>query len=258
MQKAVEIKNNGLTLRGMLHIPENINEKVPMVLIFHGFTGNKMEPHFIFVKLSRMLEAKGIASVRFDFAGSGESDGDFVDMTISKELEDAKAILNYTKALDYVDPSKIGVVGLSMGGAVASMLAGDCKEDIQSLCLWAPAGNMGQLVTYGRSEEDIKGMRSLGYWDIGGFLVGTGFLDDVLKLDIFARAAAYDKNVLLLHGDKDATVPFTTSEKYLEVYESRAVLHTVEGGDHTFNMKAWEEEVLEYTIGFFEGEFNLA
>ncbi len=257
MQKAVEIKNNSLTLRGMLHIPENINGKVPMVLIFHGFTGNKMEPHFIFVKLSRMLEAKGIASVRFDFAGSGESDGDFVDMTISKELEDAKAILNYTKTLDFVDQSKIGVVGLSMGGAVASMLAGDCKEDIKSLCLWAPAGNMGQLVTYGRSEEDIKGMRSLGYWDVGGYLVGTGFLDDVLKLDIFARAATFDKNVLVLHGDKDATVPFTTSEKYLEVYESRAVLHTVEGGDHTFNMKAWEEEVLEYTIGFFEGEFDL-
>lgn len=84
MQNAVELQSRGLTLRGMLHIPANISGKIPMVVIFHGFTGNKMEPHFILVKLSRLLETKGIASVRFDFAGSGESDGDFSEMTISK------------------------------------------------------------------------------------------------------------------------------------------------------------------------------
>jgi alpha/beta superfamily hydrolase len=89
MQKAVEIQSRNLTLRGMLHIPEGVSGKVPIVCIFHGFTGNKMEPHFIFVKLSRMLEARGIASIRFDFGGSGESDGDFIDMTISHELEEA-------------------------------------------------------------------------------------------------------------------------------------------------------------------------
>ena len=257
MQRAVEIKSRGLTLRGMLHIPEGIKEKAPMVLIFHGFTGNKMEPHFIFVKLSRMLQAHGIASARFDFGGSGESDGDFIDMTVSKELEDAKTILSYVKTLDFVDKHKIGVVGLSMGGAVASMLAGDCKDEIHSLCLWAPAGNMGELVSSGRSNEDIQAMRDLGYWDVGGLLVGAEFLDDVLALDIFQRASVYDKNVLLLHGNCDLTVPFSTSERYLEVYESRAVLHAIEDGDHTFNSKSAEEEVLEHTIAFFEGEFGL-
>lgn len=256
MQKAVEIQNNGLTLRGMLHIPDGVTGKVPMVCIFHGFTGNKMEPHFIFVKLSRMLESKGIASVRFDFSGSGESDGDFIDMTISKELSDAKAILDYVKSLDFVDTNKIAALGLSMGGAVASMLAGDYKEDIQTLCLWAPAGNMGELVTYGRSEEDIQGIRKAGFWDAGGLLVGIEFLDDVLSLDIFHRASAYDKNVLLLHGTEDQSVPLSTSERYLEIYEKQAVLHIIEGANHTFNSKAWEAEVLDYTIGFLEGELK--
>lgn len=256
MQKAVEIQSKELTLRGMLHIPDKVTGKVPMVCIFHGFTGNKMEPHFIFVKLSRMLESKGIASLRFDFSGSGESDGNFVDMTISKELEDAKAILDYAKSLDFVDTRKIGIVGLSMGGAVASMLAGDRKEDIQSLCLWAPAGNMAELIMRGRSEGDIEKMRKTGFWDVGGLLVGTEFLNDVLSLDIFGKAADYDKNVLLLHGDQDQSVPFSTSEKYLEIYGTQAVLHTIKGGDHTFNSKNWEDEVLDYTIGFLEGELN--
>lgn len=91
----------------------------------------------------------------------------------------------------------------------------------------------------------------MGYW---GIIVSAGFLDDVLSLDIYAKAAAYNKNVLILHGNKDQTVPISASEKYLEIYETRAVLHTIEGGDHTFNKKAWEEEVLDYTLGFFEGE----
>lgn len=256
MQKAVEIQSRGLTLRGMMHIPEGITGKVPIVCIFHGFTGNKMESHFIFVKLSRMLKDKGIASVRFDFGGSGESDGEFIDMTMSNELEDAKAILHYARSLDFVDADKIGVVGLSMGGAVASMLAGDCKEYIRSLCLWAPAGNMGELIMHDRSKEDLEQIRKTGYWDLGGLLLGAGFIDDVLSLDIFGKAAGYDKNVLLLHGNKDDTVPISTSEKYLKIYGTKAALHVIEGADHTFNKKDWEGEVLSYTAGFLQEELK--
>lgn len=256
MQKAVEIQSRNLTLRGMLHVPDGAAGKLPVVCIFHGFTGNKMEPHFIFVKLSRMLEARGIASVRFDFGGSGESDGDFKDMTISNELEDAKSILNYVKTLDFVDKNNIGILGLSMGGAIGSMLAGECKEDIRALCLWAPAGNMAELIQRDRTEEDLKLLRKTGYWDLGGLALGTSFLDDVLSLDIYEKAAPYDKNVLLLHGDKDSAVPLSTSEKYLEIYETKAVLHVIEGADHTFNRLDWEEEVIDYSIGFFEGELK--
>ena len=256
MQKAVEIKSNGLTLRGMMHLPDNKRLKVPMVCMYHGFTNNKMESHFIFVKLSRMLEAKGIASVRFDFAGSGESDGDFVDMTISKELEDAKAILNFAMSQEFVDNSKIAILGLSMGGAVASMLAGIRKNDIQTLCLWAPAGNMAELVMRGRGEEEIKEIYKRGFLDRGGFLVGVEFLKDVRSLDIFTKANLYDKNVLLLHGSEDISVPLRISNKYLEIYKNRGRIHIIERADHTFNSKEWEEEVLNYTLKYLEGELK--
>lgn len=256
MQKAVEIQSNGLTLRGMLHIPSGSSEKTPIVCIFHGFTGNKMEPHFIFVKLSRMLESLGIASVRFDFGGSGESDGDFIDMTISKELEDAKCILDYVKSLDFVDQSKIGVVGLSMGGAVASMLAGDRKEDVKALCLWAPAGIMKDLILQGQTVEQTKSMSEIGYSDLGGLLLGKEFIKDIMNVNVYEKSAKFDKNVILLHGNKDAAVPMIASEKYLEIYETRAALHIIDGGDHTFNTKAFEDEVLDYTLGFLQGELK--
>ena len=248
MQKAVEIVSGGLTLRGMLHMPEKVRGKVPAVIIFHGFTGNKMEPHFIFVKLSRMLEKRGIASVRFDFGGSGESDGDFRDMTLSGEIREAHSILDYAKKLDGIDPERIGVVGLSMGGAVASALAGERKEDVKSLCLWAPAGNMGELIMSHEAGKNIELVKKAGYADVGGLLLGTGFLDDILKLDIFEIAKRYDKKVLILHGDKDAAVPLSTSERYLKCYGGRAELKIIKDADHTFNHADWEREVLESTV----------
>lgn len=254
MRKAVEIQIRGLTLRGMLHVPENVSGKIPVVCIYHGFTGNRMEPHFIFVKLSGLLEKKGIASVRFDFAGSGESDGEFLDMTLSKEVEDAKAILDYAKSLDFADRSRLGAVGLSMGGAVASIIAGDCREDIKALCLWAPAGTLKDLILQGKSQEELDKIRETGYSDVGGLALGYGFMEDLLELDIYGRAALYDKNVLLLHGDRDQTVPLLASEKYLEIYGIRGSLHVVEGGDHTFNSLEQEREVLDYTAGFLTGE----
>jgi len=256
VQKSIEIKNEDLTLRGMLHKPENFNGKLPIVCMFHGFTGDKLGSHFMFVRLSRILADKGIASIRFDFIGSGESDGDFVNMTLSKELEDSRLILQYAKSLDFVDEDKIGILGFSMGGAVASMLASEYKETVKTLCLWAPAGNMAEIAVHGKSEKDIEKVRKIGCYDLDGYLIGIDFIDDLLNTDIFKKSSSYDKNVLLIHGTNDTSVPISTSEKYLELYGTKGVLHSIPGSNHTFTSKAFENEVLDYTVGFFEGELN--
>jgi len=137
-----------MTLRGMEHIPEkSLDEKVPAVILFHGFTGTKLEPHRLFLKISRALEKQGIASFRFDFLGSGESDGDFEEMTVSKEIEEAHAIVDFVKRDGRIDPSRIYLLGLSMGGLVASVVAGERPNDVAKLILMAPAGNMYELIT---------------------------------------------------------------------------------------------------------------
>lgn len=254
MQKAIELASRGLTLRGMLHMPDGASGKVPAVLIFHSFTGNKTEAHFIFIKLSRMLEKMGIASIRFDFGCSGESDGDFIDMTLSGEIEDACNILDYARKIENIDTTRIGAIGLSMGGAVASALAGKRSDHIKTLCLWAPAGNIGELMMAGDSGKNMDFIRKTGYTDMNGFRVGIGFLDDVVKLNIFEIAGHFGRKVLLLHGDKDPAVPFTTSERYLEYYGGRAELKVIKDADHTFNNVMWEKEVLETTAKYFEKE----
>ena len=259
MQNAVETQSRGLTLRGMIHTPQNKGTRIPIVCLFHGFTGNKIGPHFISVKLSRLLEKAGIASVRFDFGGSGESDGEFFDMTISKELMDAKAILAFVKSLDFVDGDKIGIVGFSMGSVIGSILADDCRDEIKSLCLWAPARNMKQIYLARNfemcdfseiSEEEKKEVFTQGYKYISGLTLSTEFLNDLECLDLLRRATTYKKNVLILHGEKDTAVPLFNSEYYLKAYGNRAKLHVIKGADHTFSCPPWENEVLEFTVSF--------
>src|ERR1700730_7492286 len=134
MQRAIELVYNGMTLRGMEHIPHaSSNEKLPAVILFHGFTGNKLEPHRLFLKISRALEQLGFACFRFDFLGSGESDGNFEDMTVSKEISEGNAILDWVRSDPRIDKDKISLLGLSMGGLVASVIAGDRPEAIHKL-----------------------------------------------------------------------------------------------------------------------------
>ena len=72
--------------------------------------------------LAKGLADEGMASIRFDFDGHGKSEGRMQDMTIEKELADARAIWEYVKALPYVQG--IGLLGHSQGGVIASMTAG--------------------------------------------------------------------------------------------------------------------------------------
>ena len=121
----VTVRRGGLTMRGMIHLPEGASElrKVPMVLILHGFAGNRIGAGFSNAELSRRLAAAGIASIRMDFLGSGESDGRFEDMSVFTELADAEAILKYVKKQPFVDLHRIAVPTLIIHGSVTEEMA---------------------------------------------------------------------------------------------------------------------------------------
>ncbi|MEK3888009.1 alpha/beta hydrolase family protein [Bacillus sp. FSL K6-3431] len=247
MQRAVSITHKGLELRGMEHIPTG--EKLPAVILFHGFTGTKLEPHRLFLKISRELETKGIASFRFDFLGSGESDGDFEDMTVTRELNEAESIFKYVKSHPQIDENKIIILGLSMGGLVASLLAGKLDNEIKRLILMAPAGTMGK--TLEPSIHSVPFIASHNAYDYGGNLVGKAFLEDVKTIDVWQQAAKYKGKVLLIHGTEDPTVSFNVSKLYIEqCYGKQARLHPIEGGDHTFSSFHWENSVIEAILEF--------
>ncbi len=255
MQVAFECVNNGKVLRGMQHIPDHAAGKVPAVIMFHGFTATMS---MMYVEVARRLERHGIASVRFDFAGSGESDGDFVDMTISSEVSDGLAVLDYVKQLDYVDPERIAIMGTSLGGVIASFAAGKRPDDVRALVLICPAFIFSEHLHQGTMgpTTDITRIDETGYVDMGGIKLGAGFVHDGLAWDIYQASAPYRKKVLLIQGDADIDVPLRVSEEYARTFPDRAELHIIPGADHIFLNPAHRQQLIDRSLDFLAEQFR--
>ncbi len=252
MEKFVTIDTADGALRGMLHIPDISGKtKFPGVILYHGFSGNRMEPGFMFVRFSRLLAEHGIASVRFDFLGSGESDGSFTDMTFSKEAGQASVILDYFRSLSEIDENNVLLLGLSMGGALAGYVAGTRSSDLSGLVLWAPAGEMRLLIE--KKEELIeKGEISRDIMDIDGLLLGEEFISDIRTVGIMERSAGYRGDVLIVHGTGDTVVPHIVSAGYKQMFGDKAELILVDGADHTFQGISWIEELFSNSLRFIK------
>ncbi|GAA0327481.1 alpha/beta hydrolase [Bacillus carboniphilus] len=249
MEYPLALEVEGLTLRGIAHKPEIRGKShFPVVILFHGFTGNKLESNLMFVQFARELNKHGIGAVRFDFSGSGESDGYFADMTFSKEVCEGEHILAFTETLDWVDTNQIMLNGFSMGGAVAALVAGKSPNKIKKLCLWSPAGNMNE-----KAELYFSQFRQLpnGNVDIGGFELGRGFLEDLKGRNLYEGITSYQNQVIIIHGGDDQVVPPLIGEKYLEAYKENDVkFHVIEGANHTYAAVGWKAELFKRSIDF--------
>ena len=254
MELYEEINCAGTMLRGMVHRPDSF-KKAPLVFMFHGYTGNRQEIHRMFVKFSRILAQNGIASARFDFSGSGESDGEFCNMTFQKELEEARYLMDHMLQKDYIDPGRVMLLGLSMGGAVASVLAPHCALPIKKICLWAAAGKLKEAILktiYNNTGADALGEKE--DTDNKAYVTGRAFIDELDSIDILGQSRGYGGKVLLIRGDQDDIVTEDCYRRYQNIYGSRARLHIVEGAGHTFDSRLFEQDVFAVSLKFLAEE----
>ena len=243
MQHYCEIPTPKGTMRGFFHKPDL--DRHPVCIIFHGFTGQKTGTKFCYVQLARMLEAKGIATFRFDFLGSGESDLNFKDMTFKDELACARVILE--EALKMENCTEIYVLGHSMGGAVASELAKLYPQVISKLVLWAPAFNLPAALDYltGKVEPSSHGL-----YDQGGYEISQTFVDDILARDFYADLDTYKNELLVIHGTNDTTVPFDISKIYVPKFNQQLKFVPIEGANHNYDTVEHIKEVLKLSLDF--------
>ncbi len=252
MEGYVEIKKKNGILRGMIHLPDERDYRSPFpgVILYHGFGGNRMEPGALFVQFCRRLLARGIASLRFDFLGSGESDGSFEEMTYSSEVEDALDIFDYFQRRREIDKDMIFLLGLSMGGSIAGHVAGLKKEAVRGLILWSSAGEMRDRVR--EENESGKTAEKSDPADRKGLRLNKDFVPDVMSLNILETTSRYAGKCLLIHGTGDETVPFRVSEQYKEVFAGRARLELIAGADHTYDSIPWREKLFTVTLDFIQ------
>ena len=227
---------------GVLHLPERT--PAPGVIMCHGFTGHKAEAHRLFVAAARDFCAHGLAALRFDFRGSGDSAGEFQEMTVSREVADAGAALDFLASVPEVNGRKVAVLGLSLGGCVAACLAGR-DERVRALVLWAPVAHPREL--FDKLILDFGGNDVL---DMGGWGLGRAFLEDLQHLDPLQEGQRYAGPSLVVHGTGDEAVPPSHGSDYRVALGGRCRVHWVQGSDHVFSSLAWKQEAIAVSRDF--------
>lgn len=210
-----------------------IGQKCPVVIMMHGFMGNK---DGMMEKIAAdKLASQGIATVKFDFNGHGESEGPFSGMTVPNEIEDAKKVYEYVKALPFA--GDIALTGHSQGGVVASMTAGDFgAEKVKCVVLLAPAAVLRDDAIRGNTMgarynplDPPEFIPLFGDLKLGGEYIRTAF-----SLPIYETAKKYKGPACIIHGTGDQVVPYTYGERYHEIWPG-SELHIIPTADHGFS-----------------------
>lgn len=235
-EERVEIKRDGLNLCG--RIARAGDKKSAVMIIFHGFGGDSgYEENDLYTLLTNKAVDCGVSVARFDFSGCGKSEGKFEDMDIFREMLDAIAILKYVSALPYA--TDIYLLGHSMGGVIAGMLAGLYPERVKKLILLAPAATLKTDALQGTcmgTEYDTWNIPETVF--VGGqHHVGGHFFRIAKNLPIYELTSKYTGQALLIHGKSDEVVDYHASVEYhdcmpdskLLIYEN--IDHIIEGKD---------------------------
>jgi alpha/beta superfamily hydrolase/peroxiredoxin len=215
-------------------------EQCPMVVLCHGFNGTKEFP--LLELIADSLQKNAIASIRFDYNGHGQSEGEFQDMTVPNEIVDTKHVLNYVRDLRYV--SKIALAGHSQGGVVAAMTAGevtaDNSMDLSAVVLMAPGAVLREDALRGNFFGALfDPLDPPEYLVLGnGIKLGGKYIKTTLTLPIYETAAKYQGPALIIHGNGDRLVPYTYGLRFHQQWpNSEYVLQ--EYFDHLFSQNTY-------------------
>ena len=254
MERPVVFYNQEQQINGILHSPVGCDAPCPAVVFFHGFTGTKVEPHRIFVKTARELAAIGFYVLRFDFRGSGDSGGDFSDMTIGGEISDAIKSIDVLTAMPGVDIDRIGILGLSMGGCVAACVSGQDTR-VKSTVMWAPLSDDPPA----RKQEILERSKNTPTPEeialANPNIVGKAFYEELPDISPSVAIQEFTGTLLVIHGSGDDVVPVSHGKRYYELMRERdalTALEIIDKADHTFNAVAWEQAVIAKSIAWFQ------
>ena len=190
----------GARLSAQLDLPDGA--PLAYVLLAHCFTCSMRSLGS--VHIARALAARGLAVVRFDFAGLGESAGTFADTSFSGDVADLKAVAAQMAARG--TPIRL-LVGHSIGGAAVLAAAGDLPDVAAVATIGAPfkAEHLTEMFKGGLDEILAKGEAEV---MLGGrpFTVRRSFVDDLRAQDQGARIEALHRPLLILHSPQDAVV----------------------------------------------------
>ena len=235
----------------------------PAVVMLHGTGSTRDEAGDGYKYAAPVLAEKyGIATIRIDFPGNGDSTADYMQYTFKSAVADATAAAQYMAGLDTVNGDAIGVMGWSQGGTDALLACAWQPETFKSIVTWAGAPDM--MLDGFFSEADYEEAKENGFFVMEfdwreNLNVSLEWCDDVANTDVLGEfSKGYAGPVLAIAGTNDDTVDPEWSEKIVAASSNElSKTYFIEGMDHTFNVFAEEDlhslyDAVDATGAFFQ------
>ncbi len=243
----------------------------PIVVYSHGFLGFK-DWGFIPYVADKFAE-NGFIFIRFNFShnGIGENPGKITEFdklaknTISKQLEDLSAVVDYVLSNEFEIPNdgRVFLLGHSGGGGISVIKASE-DERIKALGLWA------SIATFRRySRSQIEKLKENGYIFVSvpdspiqiriDKVIYDDFVQNQERYDIIKAISKLKIPILIIHGTADVIVPALEAEQLAKANRDYTKLILINGATHLFNIKHPMNEPSEHlnraideTVGFFK------
>jgi alpha/beta superfamily hydrolase len=247
-----EILSDTALIRGAFY-PTN-SSKAPCLIVCHGMpasprkvetdseydTGNDLT----YEEIAELFVDLGIAAVIFNFRGTGASTGDYHPMGW---VADLNAVIDWVSQRHEVDLSNLGLLGSSMGAAIAIAVASG-RDDIKFLITYASPSIVSKpsdpLAT-------IQNYRDMGIINSNGFPQDpeewAKEFDSIVPVELIRKITC--DYMLLVHGDADDVVPVQSAYHLAEFAPPHAELHIQQGAGHRFRSEPKSIETILNWMG---------
>jgi fermentation-respiration switch protein FrsA (DUF1100 family) len=227
----VTFMSEGMKISGVLHLPEGKNPSC--VIASHGLLSSKDSEKYI--ALGERMSGEGMAMLRFDFRGIGESEGSEEDNTVSKKISDLCAAIDFIRSYPGLG-NRVGLIGSSLGGFLSLIKASGDKE-MKAIVIWATPLHLDDLGSK-KQEEDTP-------------LPPEAFFEDLPKHRLLPLLSKVSR-CLVIHGEEDELVPL---DQALGIFNNLSVpkeLHVIGGADHRLTNAAHRQRAMELTVEWFK------
>jgi putative redox protein len=211
----------------------------PTLIVCHGFTGSK-EGGDKACRMAEYFSQAGYDTLLFDFAGNGESQGKFEDISLTGQIDDLKCAVDWCKKRD---AGNIVTLGRSFGGTTVICHAAEDNR-VVGVCTWAAAARLMELFTGFADDDPDDPEKVILAGDEGILYLKKTFFDDIQRYDVPQLASRIaPRSLLIIHGTKDDVVSPGDAQLIYSAAGNPKELIYIEGGDHQFeshSSKVWD------------------
>lgn len=264
-QRIVKTEHGDLAVTLHYPVQETHGESRPVLIICHGFTGNRIGADRLFVEAARFFSEAGYLTLRFDYSGCGESTGDYGAGGIDRMVEETRTILDYALSFDCVDYSRVILLGHSLGGAVA-VQTGVRDKRVKKLVLWAPVAHPLADISRVIGARAHKQIIANGQTDYLGYTITKRFLQSLADSHPLQETKQFRGDVLVLHGAADEVIPSDSAFLYQKAFwlrsDGMSDKEILFQADHSFTGREIRNELFRLTADWLRvhdprhGEWN--